>query len=145
MNRSTISLSFPDINVWLALASPEHVHHAAAARWWEKETGQIGFSRLTQLGFLRLMTTSAAMDGKPLTLRNAWRVHDRLFDDERVVFVPEPAGVESDFRQGSSGQIVAPKLWSDVWLIAFAKCAGGVMITFDAALAARAEDAVLLN
>jgi len=24
------SLSFPDVNVWLALAAPEHVHSAAA-------------------------------------------------------------------------------------------------------------------
>jgi predicted nucleic acid-binding protein len=61
------SLSFPDSNVWLALAAPEHVHAVIARRWWEQEGGMIGFSRLTQLGFLRLMTTAAVMDGKPLT------------------------------------------------------------------------------
>src|ERR1017187_9169709 len=70
------SLTFPDINVWLALVTSEHVHHASASRWWEQESNRIGFSRLTQLGFLRLMTTAAALDGKPLAMAEAWRVHD---------------------------------------------------------------------
>ena len=63
-----ISLNFPDINVWLAVAAPEHVHSGIAKSWWEQETGFIAFCRLTQLGFLRLMTTAAVMDGKPLTI-----------------------------------------------------------------------------
>jgi len=42
-----------------------------ARRWWEQETGIIAFSRLTQLGFLRLMTTAAAMDGKPLDVHRS--------------------------------------------------------------------------
>jgi len=67
------SLNFPDINVWLAIAAPEHVHAAIAKGWWEQETGAIAFCRLTQLGFLRLMTTAAVMDGKPLTMTEAWR------------------------------------------------------------------------
>ena len=83
------SLSFPDSNVWLALAAPEHVHAAIARRWWEQQAGMIGFSRLTQLGFLRLMTTAAVMDGKPLTIAAAWRVYDRLYEDDRVTFVSE--------------------------------------------------------
>ena len=36
-----------------------------------------------------------------------------------------------------------PKLWSDAWFLAFAACAGGVMVTFDSTLAARAGNAVL--
>jgi hypothetical protein len=72
------SLSFPDISVRLAVAAPEHIHAAIARRWWEQEAGIIAFSRLTQLGFLRLMTTAAVMDGKPLTISAAWRVYDRL-------------------------------------------------------------------
>jgi toxin-antitoxin system PIN domain toxin len=131
------SLSFPDVNVWLALASPEHVHAAAARRWWEAETGRIAFSRMTQMGFLRLMTTEAAMDGKPLTMAGAWRVHDRLYEDDRVVFVPEPAGVEGRFREYAAGRAASPKRWADAWLLAFAHAAGGTLVTFDRALAAR--------
>jgi toxin-antitoxin system PIN domain toxin len=139
------SLSFPDINVWLALVASEHVHHASANRWWEQDTGRIGFSRFTQLGFLRLMTTAAAMDGKPLTMAEAWRVHDRLFSDDRVALVPEPAGIEKRFRECASGRTASLKLLADAWLEAFADSAGGVMVTFDRALAARARNAVLLR
>jgi uncharacterized protein len=59
------SLSFPDINVWLAIAAPEHVHAAMAKGWWQQETGSIAFCRQIRLGFLRLMTTAAVMDGTP--------------------------------------------------------------------------------
>ena len=139
------SLSFPDINVWLAVASSEHAHHAAARRWWEEETGQIAFSRLTQMGFLRLMTTAAAMDGRPLSMAEAWSVHDRLFEDDRVVFVPEPAEVEARFRAHARGGAASPKLWADAWLLAFAESAGGALVTFDRALAARSSRCVLLS
>ena len=91
------------------------------------------------------MTTAAAMDGKPLTMAEAWRVHDRLFDDDRVAFIPEPTGIETRFRECASGRTASPKLWADAWLQAFAECAGGAMVTFDRALAARARNAILLS
>ena len=137
------SLSFPDINVWLALASPEHAHHAVARCWWNAEPSRIGFSRITQLGLLRLMTTAATMDGKPLTLAEAWRVHDRLFEDDRVAFVHEPADVETRFREYSTAATASPKQWSDAWLLAFAKVAGGTLVTFDRALASRGAHCLL--
>jgi predicted nucleic acid-binding protein len=93
------SLNFPDINLWLAIAAPQHVHAAIAKAWWEKETGSIAFCRLTQLGFLRLLTTAAVMDGKPLSMTEAWRVYDRIYDDDRVMFVAEPPEVDKRFRE----------------------------------------------
>jgi toxin-antitoxin system PIN domain toxin len=130
------SLSFPDVNVWLALAAPEHVHAAAARRWWEHETNSIVFSRFTQLGFLRLMTTAAAMDGKPLTMIKAWHVYDRFFEDDRVGFVTEPPEVETRFRKYTAGRTASPKLWADAWLLAFAQAAQGTLVTLDRGLAA---------
>ena len=129
-------LTFPDVNVWLALATAEHVHAAAAHAWWERETGDIAFSRFTQLGFLRLMTTAAAMDSKPLSMREAWHVFDRFFEDDRVVFAPEPAEVETLFRKYTAGRRASPKFWADAWLLAFAQTAPGTLVTFDRALAA---------
>ena len=137
------SLSFPDINVWLAVAAPEHVHAAIARRWWEQETGAIAFSRLTQLGFLRLMTTAAVMDGKPLSVAEAWRVYDRLYDDDRVMFISEPPGVEKHFREKASGRTASPKLWADAWLLALAQAAEGILVTFDKALASRGAHCLL--
>ena len=60
------NLAVPDMNIWLALASPEHIHYRQALHWWQFYAGSIAFCRLSQLGILRLMTTAAAMDGKPL-------------------------------------------------------------------------------
>lgn len=131
------SLSFPDVNVWLALAAAEHVHAAIARRWWEQEALPIAFSRFTQLGLLRLTTTAAAMDGKPLTISEAWRVYERFYDDERVIFVTEPQEVDRMFREKAVGRIASPKLWADAWLLAFAQAAEGALVTFDKALEAR--------
>jgi hypothetical protein len=137
------SLSFPDINVWLALACPEHVHHLPARRWWEGETGRIAFCRITQLSFLRLVTLPAAMSGKPLTMAGAWRVHDRFFEDDRVSFVAEPATVETHFRENSSAATASPKVWADAFLLAFAHAADGAVVTFDRPLAARGARCLL--
>jgi len=89
------------------------------------------------------MTTAAAMDGKPLSMTEAWRVHDRLFEDARVAFMPESSGVEARFRGHAAGRTASPKLWADAWLLAFAEAAGGTVITFDRALAARGAHCLL--
>jgi hypothetical protein len=131
------------MNVWLALASVEHIHSELARNWWENEVGTIAFCRLTQLGFLRLMTTAAAMDGKPLTIADAWRVYDRLYDDDRVTFVAEPVEVEKRFREKAVGRTASPKVWADAWLLATAQEAGGVLVTLDKALAGRGARCLL--
>src|SRR5579859_6296742 len=143
MTRSMTSLSFPDVNVWLAIAAPEHVHASMARKWWEQQSGAIAFCRLTQLGFLRLMTTPAVMDGKPLTMNEAWRVYDRIFDDDRVLFVSEPPDVERRFREKAAGRTASPKLWADAWLLAVAQAAEGVLVTFDRALVPRGASCLL--
>lgn len=130
-------LSFPDINVWLALATSEHIHSPVAHRWWDSVEGTIAFSRMTQTGFLRVMTTAAAMHGRPLTMDEAWRVYDRLYADSRVAFLPEPAGIEAKFREHTRARTASPKVWGDAWLLAFAESSGGTVVTLDRALAAR--------
>lgn len=104
------SLSFPDLNIWIALEAPGHVHHACVSDWWQHETGDICFTRATQLGFLRLVTTAVAMDGKPLTLDGAWRAYDLFFEDDRVLYLPEPPQVERSFRRRTSDATVSPKV-----------------------------------
>jgi hypothetical protein len=131
------------MNVWLALASVEHIHSELARNWWQNEDGTIAFCRLTQLGFLRLMTTAAAMDGKPLTIAEAWRVYDRLYGDDRVSFVAEPVEVEKRFREKAVGRTASPKVWADAWLLATAQEAGGILVTLDKALAARGARCLL--
>jgi len=145
MNKSTDSLNFPDVNVWMALLLGNHVHREAARLWWQAAEGSIAFTRFTQISVLRLLTTSAAMDGKPLSLSEAWRAYDQLYVDERVGLAPEPPEIEERFRLHARGQTSSPKLWADAWLLAFAESVGGTLVTFDRALAARSTCCLLLQ
>jgi toxin-antitoxin system PIN domain toxin len=143
MKKSMNSLSFPDVNLWLALAVPEHVHFGLAVQWWEGTEDRIAFCRLTQMGLLRLLTTASIMGGKPLASAAAWTVYDRFFADDRVVFVAEPSRVEAHFRECTTFASAAPKVWADAWLLAFAQAASGTLMTFDKALAARGAHCLL--
>ena len=139
------SLSFPDVNVWLAVLIGRHVHRSVAQSWWNQDQSDvIGFTRVTQLSVLRLLTKSAAMNGSPLTLRGAWSALDKLFEDERVALVREPVGVEARLRRLTSDRTAMPRLWADAYLVAFADESKGAVVTFDRALAARSRNAVLL-
>jgi uncharacterized protein len=135
-------LAIPDINVWLALAA-EHTHRHAALNWWRQYEGTIGFCRMTQIGLLRLLTTSSVMNGKPLSMRQAWKIYDSFTRDERVEFLPEPPAIERRFRELSSSKFASPKLWADAYLISFAAESEAAMITFDKSLAKRAPTTVL--
>lgn len=135
------SLSFPDINVWLALLVEDHVDRPAAlACWRADQSEQVAFSRLTQIGVLRLLTTSAAMNGRPLSTAEAWTAHDYLFLDDRVVFLSEPPLLEEAFRNVASRNQASPKLWAGAYVAAGAK-----VVTLDQALASRCEASRLLT
>ena len=102
--------SFPDVNVWFALAVADHPQHPPALAWWNEESSLAGFSRLTQLGLLRLLTTAAAMGGQPLSNDAAWRVYDGFLSDSRVRLFPELPALEDLFRSYSDLRQAAPKL-----------------------------------
>ena len=129
------SLSFPDVNVWFALLLANHTHRASAVQWWDSETSEtIAFCRTTQISVLRLLTTAMAMNGKPLSMKNAWRAYERLFADDRVAFLPEPNALEPEFKSRSLSGTASPKVWADAYLIAFATCTDATLVTFDQAL-----------
>jgi toxin-antitoxin system PIN domain toxin len=137
------SLSFPDVNVWLALASHEHVHSAVAREWWNSHEGGMAFCRISQIGLLRLLTTAAVMGNKPLSLDRSWQIYDELLADDRVVFVYERPEVDAAFRARTAGRAASPKLWADAWMLAMAGAAGGVLVTFDMALGSRGAHCLL--
>ncbi|HYL72743.1 MAG TPA: TA system VapC family ribonuclease toxin [Bryobacteraceae bacterium] len=137
-------MAIPDINVWVALAA-EHIHRTAAVNWWRQHEGSIGFCRMTQVGLLRLLTTAAVMNGRPLKMRQAWMVYDSFTRDERVEFLPEPPSIDRIFREHTSKRNQAsPKLWADAYLIAFATESDGNVVTFDKVMARRGP-AILLS
>ena len=52
----------PDVNVWIAMYSPGHAHHLAALDWFNGSSeSDLLFCRVTQMGFLRLLTNRHVM------------------------------------------------------------------------------------
>jgi toxin-antitoxin system PIN domain toxin len=140
------SLSFPDVNVWLALILEHHTHRASAMQWWsQNDSGKAGFIRLTQLSVLRLLTTNAVMDDQPLTMAEAWEAYDRLLEDDQIALYPEPAGMETQFRELSKAGTASPKVWADAYLVACVAGHQGQLVTFDQALKDRGADCLVLR
>ena len=50
------TVDLPDLNVWLALACPDHSHHHQALHYWEQQAAeQVLFCTVTALGLVRLV------------------------------------------------------------------------------------------
>ena len=59
----------PDLNVWLALAWPEHIHHQHAVHYWEQQAAeQVLFCTVTALGLVLLVCQPKLMG---TTVKNA--------------------------------------------------------------------------
>lgn len=146
MSRSTTSSVFPDVNVWVALSSPDHEHFAKAWRWYNSLDQQevLCFCRITQLGLLRLLTTQIVMGAGTLTQAEAWHAYDRWLSDASAEFLEEPAGLNTIFRSRTQSPHASPKEWADAYLATFAETAHLTLITFDKVLAGKAKGAVLL-
>jgi len=144
------SFLFPDVNVWVALTFQGHFHHDTARAWFEslsvKDEPRLCFCRITQLSFLRVITTEAVM-GKDevLSQRQAWDVYDRWFEDSRVFFLEEPANLERALRGITRQSRPAAKDWADSYLLAFAEAADLSVVTFDRAIKQRNRAVLLLQ
>jgi uncharacterized protein len=128
----TSKITLPDINVWIALASDRHVHHALARDWFASvpEAGA-AFCRVTQMGFLRLLTNARVMAGDVLNQRQAWGVYEHLARDPRVVFALEPPEIEVNWKRLTLAAFPATGLWTDAYLAALALLHNLRIVSFD--------------
>jgi toxin-antitoxin system PIN domain toxin len=139
------TLNFLDANVWLALLWSRHVHSERARLWFEQASEQqFSFCRFTQFTVLRLLTTQQIMGKDTKTMSEAWTLWDRIWADSRIVFLPEPDGLEKEFRSRSRLSSPSPKVWADAYLLAFTSVSGLKLVTFDRALKARDADVLVL-
>ena len=126
-----------DVNVWIALAYDLHVHHSVARKWFDGlEPEQALFCRLTQLGFLRLLTNRKVMKDDTLNQLEAWKTYDRTLRDSRVAFVGESLRLEPELRRLTKSALQSTNLWTDAYLAAFASTSGFSVATFDKGFAA---------
>lgn len=122
----------PDVNVWIALSVPEHPHHLPATRYWRTHVrDQVAFCRITSLGFVRVITNTAAMNGRPRAVGDAWDMYRMFRDRGDVVTLPEPAGCEAILDGWVQRGTLLPRLWTDAYLAAFALAGGLRLVTFD--------------
>ena len=77
-------------------------------------------------------------------MSQAWELWDKVWADQRIAFLPEPEGLESEFRAQSRLSSKSPKVWADAYLLSFAIVAGLKLITFDRALMSRKADMLVL-
>lgn len=136
----------PDVNVWLALASQRHVHALRCSAWLDSvQAEEVAFCRITQMGLLRLLTHQSVMGTDVLSSRAAWRVYRSILADERVQFAPEPFSVDPEWRKLTMQDQPTPKIWTDAYLIAFARAAEMQLVTLDRAVHSIANEVLLLS
>ena len=126
-----------DVGVWLAATWGGHARHRVARHWFDEQSDDLILCRVTQMNFLRLISNPAIMLGDVVTRSEAWRIIDRLWSDERVLWAEEPDDLEAVFRAISARSDNSHKLWTDDYLAAFAQASGASLATLDTKLTDR--------
>jgi uncharacterized protein len=122
----------PDVNVWIALIVAEHVGHKAASDWYAGPDWEtLVFSRVTQMGFLRLLTNRHVMGNRVVDAGAAWEILDRIRKNSNIAFVREPSGIEGAWRGLTAIRTTGNNFWTDAYLAAFAEISGFTLVTFD--------------
>lgn len=126
------AVDLPDINVWLALADPDHEHHDRARQYWEKESApRLAFTRVAMLGLLRLLGNRHVMKGDPFTAEEAWSAYRAFRDLPEVIFLAEPDSAESRMRQWSGDSSFPTSHLTDAWLASVAFNTRSRLVSFD--------------
>jgi uncharacterized protein len=125
----------PDVNVWLAAAARRHAHHQIARAWLDGATDALVFCRITQMGFLRLITNPKVMGEDLLTPVLAWEAFQKYLADSRIVLLEEPADLETNWQKISTAAGFTQNMWTDAYLAAFANSGDFRLVTFDGGIA----------
>src|SRR5712692_7858548 len=129
---------FPDVNVWIALAAERHTHHQAARHWFSNlHDEKLAFCRVTQLGFLRLLTNKRVMQEDVMKPGEAWQAYRVLRLDRRIGYLLEPNELPETWQVFTEGRLSSPNLWTDAYLCAFTHAARLTLVTFDAKIPTR--------
>ena len=122
-----------DVNVLIALAWPNHVHHAPARAWFGAHSDE-GWATtpVTELGFVRISSNRAAI-ATASTPEIASRLLQELTSHGRHDFWPDDiACITGEHVDGSL--TTSHHHVTDVHLLALARRHGGRLVTFDAAI-----------
>lgn len=134
-----------DVNLWIALAADQHVHHPAASRWFRNlRDDKLAFCRITQMGFLRLLTNKHVMQEEVVSPGRAWETYRALRSDWRIRYLAEPIELAELWHSFTLGRAASPNFWTDAYLCAFAQAAGSTLVTFDSKIPKRPDVSCLV-
>jgi uncharacterized protein len=121
-----------DVNVIFPLLVSRHQQRAKSLEWFDEVSrGEVVLCRLTRLGTLRLLCTAKVMGPDVLSPSAAIAALEILEADERMVFKPEPDGLDEVLKTFVSACTPTPNLWTDAYLASFAAVAGLRLVSFD--------------
>ena len=121
------------MNVWVALSTIAHPHHDRAKSYWDGERfDRLAFCGATMMGLLRVLTTSAAMSGNPLTPTAAFRKYREFAGLPEIDFIQDSSGLDSRIEAWTSAPNFSGRLWSDAWIASIAMEHGCRIVSFDA-------------
>ena len=130
MTSNAINALF-DVNLWLALSYSRHLHHAEVVAAMPGLPRPC-FCRVTQQSLLRMLSNPHVMGPGVHAPTIAWQEYDRMFSGTGALFLPEPEGMELQWRKyANDGQGSSGSAWTDAYLAAFAVTAGLELVTFD--------------
>jgi uncharacterized protein len=130
----TPKIALPDVNVLIALAWPNHVHHVLAIEWF-KQQQPMGWATcpLTQSGFVRVSSNR-------LVLPHAKSPQQAILVLRKIVALSGHVFWKDDIAMASSTLIAPMKIQGhrqvgDAHLLAIALSQNGYLATLDAGIA----------
>ena len=126
------TVDLPDLNVWLALACPDHSHHRPAVHYWEQQAAeQVLFCTVTALWLVRLVCQPKLMGVVVNTAEEASALLEAFCQQPGVSMASaEPNGWDVYHQLLRSGEVPA-RLCTDAYLAAVAMANGWRLVSFD--------------
>lgn len=121
------SLEIPDVNVLLAIVSPDHIHHQVS-RGWFLDAGDWGTCSVTENGLLRLLLNPAVM-GQVLSVYQATEILKNLRAHANHKFLSDTHSLLDTSLD--LGGLQGHKQVTDFHLLSLAQQYGGKLVTLD--------------
>jgi hypothetical protein len=121
-----------DVNVLIALFDPDHVHHARAWRWFERQAAN-GWAScpITQNGCVRVMSQPGYPN--PLPIAAIVQRLTRATSSPEHEFWPDDLSL-LDTRRFDHSRVVGHRQLTDLYLLALAATHEACLATFDGAV-----------
>ncbi|MEO8907982.1 MAG: TA system VapC family ribonuclease toxin [Microbacteriaceae bacterium] len=117
-----------DVNVLIALAWPQHIHHVRSHAWFDTLTGTWATTPITEGGYLRL-TMNRAVVGSTVRATEAFASLTAMRSLSGHVFLPDDSSLAQPAIDVS--RVASYRQITDAQLLNLAAASGAVLATLD--------------